>query len=170
MQYFVKRYKLVFVPPALKRLPTQVRVNFIYVTVFCCSCYYSRGLDMYCIQLLFSFQGAVVPQYVTVFKKGTNKGGILFFSRDFLLTLNFRARRRFKRIQTFSEIIRTWSAQLHVLENVSPKCLCVEVSCIIVLFKKRMMYRGWFPRKCHSHGLLYVEFNKPIDGPVGNST
>ena len=34
MQYFVKRYKLVFVPPALKRLPTQVRVNFIDVTEF----------------------------------------------------------------------------------------------------------------------------------------
>ena len=79
MQYFVKRYKFVFVPPALKGLPTQVRVNFIYVTEFCCSCYYSRGLDMYCIQLLFSFQGAVVPHYVTVFKKGTNKGSVHFF-------------------------------------------------------------------------------------------
>ena len=79
MQYFEKRYNLVFVPPALKRLPTQVRVNFINVTEFCCSCYYSRGLDMYYIQLLFSFQGAVVPHCVTVFKKGTNKGGVHFF-------------------------------------------------------------------------------------------
>ena len=36
-------------------------------------------LDMYCIQLLFSFRGAVFPHYVTVFKKGTNKGGVHFF-------------------------------------------------------------------------------------------
>ena len=79
MKYFVKRYKLVFVPPVLKRFPTKVRVSFIDVTELFCSCYYSRGIDMYCIQLLFSFRGAVVPHYVTVFKKGTNKGGVHFF-------------------------------------------------------------------------------------------
>ena len=141
MQDFIKRYKPVFVPSVLERLTAKVRINFINVTVFCCSCYYSPCLDMNCVQLLCSSRGAVVPHYVTVFKKGTNKGDLHFFSRDFPLTLNFRTRRRFKRKQGFSEIFRTWSSQLHVFESVSPKCLCIEDSCIIVLFEKR---GGWY--------------------------
>ena len=56
-----------------------------------------------------------------------SRRAVYIILRDFLLTLNFRARRRFKRMQIFSEIVRTTSAQLHVFESVSTKCLCVDV-------------------------------------------
>ena len=44
-------------------------------------------------------------------------------SSDFLLTLNFRARMRFNLVHACSHILPIWSAQVHELESVRPKCL-----------------------------------------------
>ena len=55
-------------------------------------------------------------------------------SREFLLTLNLRARIRLSLIHAFSQMVPIWSGQRQELEKVIPKCLCVWVSLICVLF------------------------------------
>ena len=56
------------------------------------------------------------------------------FSKECLLSLNFRALKRFNLLQALAAILLMCSFQLHVLENVSPKCLCDSVSFIIIPF------------------------------------
>ena len=72
------------------------------------------------------------------------------FSRECLLSLNFRALKRFNLLQALALILLMCSFQLHVLENVSPKCLC---DCIFyhntIHIEWRMLDRVAFSRYEH---------------------
>ena len=53
---------------------------------------------------------------------------------DFLLTLDFSARLRVNLVHACSHVLPIWSAQVHELESVRPKCLRVWASEITALF------------------------------------
>ena len=74
--------------------------------------------------------------------KGRTKD-MYIFSKYFLLTLNLSVRGRFSRAQAFEVIVCIYSDHVHVVESVSPRCLCVPVSVSMVLF---MSNGGWCGR------------------------
>ena len=108
-----------------------------------------RAASVQRLRVFFIQKSNCPKQYRYIPKEDVYKQNI-FFSKDFLETLNLRAFNKFSLDQDFSDIYLTCSSQLPVFEKVRPRCLLNEVFFIIVPFIKR---GGW------STGLRLREIN-----------
>ena len=71
--HFIEDNKFLFRASSLQRFPTEIRVELSYAAKFCCTCYYSCRFVMYRFQLLFAICRCIVPNYITVFKEGSDE-------------------------------------------------------------------------------------------------
>ena len=85
--HFIEDNKFLFRASSLQRFPTEICVELSYAAKFCSTCYYSCCFVMYRFQLLFAICRCIVPNYITVFKEGSDERNVNFFES---IPVNFK--------------------------------------------------------------------------------